>query len=321
MRKSATAGNGTTVAMPHQRAAGMSAGNVFVSDVLEGLLDAGAERALVRENCLAAVRGLPAEIAGQADYYGGKCMGYPAIWMLRHALGLDRQDLGHATAACRASLFLSLTASIMDDWIDRDEPVSVAPAALFYMLMVRGLGTPRQDMPVHELVVDKLREVIEQLLVVERSAQLGAQEKLEVCAGIARESGIKIGNFHELIAAELCAHLSLEAANTEALRRLANGFGQWCALLDDIIDVRADIAAGDWASVPAAKLLSECNGKLPRLAAIAPGAETRLLSVAEQELEALTAEARQAGFEDLAAAFESVQTRLPEHFAALIAVR
>ncbi len=321
MRKSATAGSPATSAMAQQRTARNSAGDVYVSDFLEQILGAGTERALARETCVAAAHGLPVEVAEQARYYGGKCMGYPAIWMLRHALGLDRQRLIDAAQACRASLFLSLTASIMDDWIDRDKPVTIAPAALFYMLVVRGLGAARSDALTHELVAEKLQEVVEQLLVVEQSAQLAAHKKLEVCAGIARRSGIKIGNFHELIAVEFCAHLSLEADATTALRRLANGFGRWCALLDDIIDVRSDIATGDWASLPAARLLGACNGKASRFATFTPDAEAQLLLIAEQQLQDLAAEAGNAGFMELAAAFESSQDRLPKHFAALMAKR
>jgi hypothetical protein len=321
MKKSATAGRRATIAMPQQRAVSNTIGDVYVSDFLEEILDAGTERALTRENCLAAAHGLPAEIAEQARYYGGKCMGYPAIWMLRHALGLDRQHLIDATKACRASVFLSLTASIVDDWIDRDEPVTIAPASLFYMLMVRGLGASQSGTLARDLVAEKLQEVIEQLLLVERSAHFGAQKKLEICAGIAGDSGIKIGNFHELIAAEFCAHLSLQADATEALRRLANRFGRWCALLDDIIDVRSDIAAGDWASLPAARLLSGCNGEVSPFATVSPDAELRLILIAEQQLKELAAAAGEAGFMGLARAIECAHDRLPEHFAALMAVR
>ncbi len=123
-----------------------------------------------------------------------------------------------------------------------------------------------------------------------------------------------------MIAAEFCAHLSLEADATEALRRLANRFGRWCALLDDIIDVRSDIAAGDWASLTVARLLSGCNGKVSQFA-VSPDAESRLILIAEQQLKELGTEAGESGFTDLAVAVERARDRLPEHFAALMAVR
>ncbi len=325
MRELAIADSDDTLARSRNGAAGGATEKIYVSDFLEEILNASAERRLTREICCVAVNDLPADVVQQADYYGGKCMGYPAIWLLRHALGLDRQRLTDVAMACRASLFLSLTASIVDDWIDRDQPVTIAPVSLLYMLMVRGLASTQTNALAHELVTDKLQEVIEQLLIVERSAQFSARKKLEICASIARDSGIKIGNFHELIAAEVCGYLSLEAEITETLRRLANGFGRWCALLDDIIDVRSDIAAGEWASLPAASLLMEIAGssagKLSQPAAVSPDAENRLIPISAQQLADLGAEANEAGFTDLAKAIELARDKLPGHLATLMANR
>lgn len=79
---------------------------VYVSDVLETVLDAGKTRAAVRNHCKVILRGVPqlpeTELEDCLHYIAGKCMGYPAIWLVEQALDLNEEDIGSVIDRLRA---------------------------------------------------------------------------------------------------------------------------------------------------------------------------------------------------------------------------
>ena len=301
---------------------------VYVSDFLETLLNASTERALVREVTNSAVSHLPDEIAHQAHYYGGKCMGYPVVWLLKHALDLEEQKLKEVVEACKASIFLSLTTSIVDDWLDKDVEVSVAPVSLMYLLMVVGLGDLNSKHFPSERARQRIHELTEHLLLVEKSASLAHREKLTLCGELVSKAGIKIGHFHELIASEFCNALSVQQSKACELINIANKFGCWCAFVDDVIDVRSDFGNGNWVSLPvlnlAAKLQNDCdenvslNARTKRLEPLLLDCQSQMIEVACLQLQELGAEAAEMGFSSLSGELLSAEAKLPNYMEAFL---
>lgn len=302
---------------------------VYVSDFLESLLDAEPERALVRDITDSTIGQMPNEIGRLAHYYGGKCMGYPAVWLLKHALDIEDQKLLEVAASCKASIFLSLTTSIVDDWLDKDVEVTVAPVSLMYMLMVGGLGDLNSKNFPSERALQRLREITEHLLRVERSASLDYQEKLALCNELAKEAGIKIGHFHELIANEFCNAMSVHNNKAHALRNIANKFGCWCAFLDDVIDLRPDFEAGNWVSIPAldlaTRLQNDCGERVysmahtTQLESLSFDCQAQMIDRASLQLKDLGTEAVEMGFINLGGELASVEARLPDYLEEFLA--
>ena len=306
-----------------QVAAGQRTSVVYVSDFLESLLDAEQQRALVRDITDSTIGQMPDEVGRLAHYYGGKCMGYPAVWLLKHALEIEDQKLIEVAALCKASIFLSLTTSIVDDWLDKDTEVSVAPVSLMYMLMVGGLGDLKSENFPAECALQKLREVTEHLLSVERCASLAHREKLQACKELASDAGIKIGHFHELIATEFCNANKVRSGKADALGNIANKFGCWCAFLDDVIDLRSDFEAGNWVSVPALDLAftlrNDCGDSGFSLAgtekfeSLSLDCQARMIDRAGLKLGDLAAEAIELGLVNLGAELLRVEENLRDY--------
>ncbi len=295
--------------------------SVYVSDFLDSLLGAASERALVRRITNRAIENLPGEIGDLAEYYGGKCMGYPAVWLIRHALKIEEDVLAEQAEACKASIFLSLTTSIVDDWLDKDTEVSIAPVSLMYMLMVGGIsGSHAATFPSEESL-KKLREITEHLLLVEKCAVLSHQKKYRLSSSIAKVSGMKIGHFHELIAREFCKTAPISDQKAQALWDLSNKFGCWCAFLDDLIDVRSDYILGNWVSVPVLNLVDRLKIEFgenvspishsARLSALARDCQTQMIEQTREKLEEIGVEADRKGFPDLGQQLQSAQEKLP----------
>ena len=124
------------------------AGHRYVSDVLEGLLDAEETRAVVRAYCIRFLDALPdplhAQLEAAATYVGGECMGYPAIWFLER-LFADELTIEEILDRCRVTLCISLTTSIVDDLADGDEPIGSAYLAYLYVLIGEAALHGRRD--------------------------------------------------------------------------------------------------------------------------------------------------------------------------------
>ncbi|MGI9374018.1 MAG: hypothetical protein ACR2OJ_16140 [Hyphomicrobiales bacterium] len=294
---------------------------VYVSDFLVTLLGASLQRTLVRNITYEAIGRFPDEIVDLANYYGGKCMGYPAVWLIKHALGIDDKFLVELAHTCKTSISLSLTTSIVDDWLDKDVDVSVAPVSLMYMLMVGGFGNQNSDYFPCELAQQRLKEITEHLLLVEKSITLKYHQKLELSAKLAKFSGMKIGYFHELIAKEFCNCMSLDRDQAQALCEIAKKFGCWCAFLDDIIDVRSDFELGDWVSLPALNLARRLHHEFGenvspishavQLKSLSIECRNQMISQVRIQLKELGLEAADMGFQNLGRELVAAEEKLP----------
>ncbi len=220
---------------------------MYVSDLLEPLLDAAAVRALVREQCLRVVDRLPRHVQPHlrpvAEYTGGKCMGYPAVWFTQQACGLTDEATKAWLERAPTALFLSLSTSIADDFLDRDEPVSAEHLMFFYALILESLRarSTRCD-GVFERIYEEMTGAMDLFVGPARdSVSVGSRGK-------------RIGNFFEMIAFELFAAGDVASGHAEAIVRDAGRFGEWCGALDDAIDVEQDIRGGQRDSFPIAAL-------------------------------------------------------------------
>src|SRR5579863_4253090 len=114
---------------------------LYVSDVLESLLDASSVRSAVRDHCVGLLASLdPAlrrRLAPHAWYVGGKCMGYPAVWLLRQFFGPQAVSLDALIARAEPALSVSLTTTIVDDLFDGDETIPAEYVAVLYVLIAK----------------------------------------------------------------------------------------------------------------------------------------------------------------------------------------
>jgi hypothetical protein len=218
---------------------------MYVSDLLEPLLDAAAIRALVRDQCLRIVARLPRHVQPHlrpiAEYTGGKCMGYPAVWFTQQACGVTDEETRDWLERAPTALFMSLSTSIADDFLDRDEPVSAEHLMFFYALILEALrarATRRDE--VFERIYDEMTGAMD-LFVGRPHDGTGVGSR-----------GKRIGNFFKMIAFELFAAGGPASIHAEAIVRDAGRFGEWCAALDDVIDVEQDIRGGQQDSFPIA---------------------------------------------------------------------
>lgn len=227
--------------------AALFAGERYVSDVLERLLDAGEAREAVRSYAVHLLDDSPARLRAAvepaATYVGGKCMGYPAIWFLHLLTGEERiEDVVERSAG---ALCLSLSTSIVDDLADHDETLGSEYLAYLYVLL--GEAMARASDP---QLQRRLHAALEQCL-----------DSDAPCASRASR-GDRIGAFFSLVALQaLRGYWSATRSELgiEATRR----FGRFCAHVDDAMDARRDLENGVAQNV-VLQLLREHLGRPPR---------------------------------------------------------
>jgi hypothetical protein len=210
---------------------------VYVSDYLETLLDGSSVRQLVRSECEALVERLPAHLLEHlrpvASYIGGKCMGYPAIWFIQAALGTDEATLAQVLHRSPTALFVSLSTSIADDFLDRNEDVNAAHLTLMYLLLLDPITrSERCSQTASRALMDEVVDVIDLFVTSPAEDQRRPSSA---------RRGKRIGNFHAAIAAEMVEGLGVPEPSRREIIEGARRFGEWCALLDDVIDIEQDI--------------------------------------------------------------------------------
>ncbi len=209
------------------------AGHRYVSDVLEGLLDAEETRAVVRAYCIRFLDALPdplhAQLEAAATYVGGKCMGYPAIWFLER-LFADELTIEEILDRCRVTLCISLTTSIVDDLADGDEPIGSAYLAYLYVLIGEAALHGRRDDPIAR---DRLYRALDICLNPGASTLSDAIDR----------RGKRIGSFFAMIAGEVLDGLWPPDRVRVALSTI-DRFGEICAHVDDWMDAERDLARG-----------------------------------------------------------------------------
>lgn len=214
---------------------------LYASDVLEPLLGAAACRRAVRNHCLELLRDtvdpkLQRRLTDVAWYIGGKCMGYPAIWLMALVFEPRGMTLPVLIERCEPALSVSLTTSIVDDLMDRDEQINEEHVGLLYVLLSHAsYGAPTSS-----------------IAAAEQRAHLN--RALEVCSGATASEdahdrrGDRIGHFFRMIAAAGAAS-SLPASEASVLTEAAGVFGRFCAHLDDWIDLERDRERGENSNV------------------------------------------------------------------------
>ncbi len=205
------------------------AGQRYVSDVLESLLDARAARegvrAYVRSLVASTQPSLRAALEPIAAYIGGKCMGYPAIWFLQEVL--DEHDASAVIARCRGTLCVSLSTSIVDDVADRDETYDSAYLAFLYLL----IGEATFTAPRGNGAQERLHEALAACL-----------DPHETSSDMSRR-GDRIGAFFAMIAGDAVSGAIAEPRATLVVAA-AREFGRLCAHIDDAMDVQRDLSHG-----------------------------------------------------------------------------
>lgn len=252
---------------------------MYVSDCLESLLDASKTRELVRTECMTVLDDLPTGIASElrplAEYVGGKCMGYPAVWFVERALDVPHQELRDILRRSRTALMVSLSTSLADDFLDRNEAAGANHLMVFYLLLLDPITNERRaSAEVRHFLRSEIVDAME-LFVGPRKpiSAIAPGAGVEILRQVTRRRGKRIGNFHRMIAFELLTEMGVSESMRSQVVRDAGRFGDWCAFLDDAIDVEQDIEEGHISSFPVCALL-----------ALHPGARQLLL---EKQIDAL----------------------------------
>lgn len=229
---------------------------MYVSDYLEGLIQGTQVRQMVRSECVALVHRCAPHLSEQllpvANYTGGKCMGYPAVWFIQTALQIDDLALQRAVRESYSALFVSLSTSIADDFLDRNEAVTSAHLALMYLLLLDPLARPQRcSRGVACSIVKEIVDVAELFL---------SRTPMGNGSGMSNDRGKRIGSFHASIAIELTETLDVPKQLRSSIIEGARRFGHWCALLDDVIDIEQDIEEGVINSFPIETMIAEFPG-------------------------------------------------------------
>jgi hypothetical protein len=214
----------------------------YVSDILESLLEATAERNAVRKHCLRMLEALDVptreRLAPTAGYVGGKCMGYPAVWFLKRALGGDSVPVDSLVTLCEPALSISLTTSIVDDMVDADEIVAAEYGGFLYVLLAQAVyGVPGHGKAGRTAAADFLRRALEVCRDQSRSEEAPAAR------------GDRIGHFYRMIATCAAERLPMPAGRRIVIVESAGRFGRCCAHLDDWLDAARDAEHGIRANV------------------------------------------------------------------------
>lgn len=239
--------------------AGMS---LYVSDILESLLDASGVRAAVREHCAALLAAaeppLRDRLASAAHYVGGKCMGYPAIWFVERALAGHGIPTSEIIDACEPALSVSLTTSIVDDLVDRDETIAPEYAAFLYVLIGNAVSKQPTKFALESCVT---RTFLNRALEACRDPNVGSD--------VMGRRGDRIGHFYRMIAAGAVERFEPLSAQGERFIEAIGRFGQCCGHLDDWIDLETDARRGVRENVAYALFLTrtprgDANGSLDK---------------------------------------------------------
>jgi hypothetical protein len=210
------------------------AGHRYVSDVLEGLLDAAETRRAVRAYCVRLLDSLDAPLRAQlessATYVGGKCMGYPAIWFIERLLAQDGVSVESILERCSVTLCISLTTSIVDDLADGDEPFGSAYLAYLYVLIAKAA------LDGHAADPDARNRLYHALDVCLNPGASTASDVIE-------RRGKRIGAFFQMIAGDVLGELWTPERTNVALGVIGR-FGEICAHIDDWMDAERDLARG-----------------------------------------------------------------------------
>jgi len=300
---------------------------LYVSDVLEGVLDCRDIRTLVRNQCSRVLDGLHADIASNLavplHYVAGKCMGYPAVWLSSVALGLTIEQTRQRLAAFPGPLYVSLTTSIADDFLDGDENVRPAHMMVLYMLLFSAL----REQTWFAGDIDRLyREKVYPLIAGFVAEQpLWRTDPAGPDVHEVAKAGRRIGAFFETIALGMAR--DEPPARRAALVALAGAFGDWCSDLDDIVDIEIDIRQGDTLTYPIFALMQA--GEAPRAAVLArdaaacenvitdPGFISGLAERQAGKLRTIADRAEECGFDLLARSLERSASILPDRIVAL----
>jgi hypothetical protein len=303
---------------------------VYVSDVLSDLLAGAAPfRETVRRHCLTLVDRLPAEIARPirpaAEYIGAKCMGYPPVWFVSRALGWTLEETDELLSRSHTALCISLSTSIADDFLDR-EAVGSSHLMFFYLLLFEALAQEDWgESGLGDFIYSKAVGTMDLFVLPGVRQQLRAGCDLETLEGMAKRSGLRIGNFHRMIAYSLLRSRPSASGQAAGLVDLAGRFGNWCSDLDDIIDVERDILQGEPSPLAALSALRLDPGlrtalveaDLNRLAecldhpAFVMGMTTPLV----RDIEAVAQGVRELGAEGFAGHLQDLARQLPGQIA------
>lgn len=258
---------------------------MFVSDILEPLLGASDVRGIVRSACLTALEHLPPQIAARMEpltgFIGGKCMAYPAVWIVGELTTAPLGDLRLALTRAPMSTALALSTSITDDLVDGDQKTSHEHVVLLYMLILQALDAGGWQSGQHrQATLRWFAEIVADFLGEGDAMRAGpwAYDRDKH-----RRRGRRIGHFHRMIAAELLSQLGADPALVEAGTEIAGDFGAWCADLDDVLDAEVDLLQGAFGNVMVSMLLDLWPDMAGAVESASPLAVARLCSPAVTE--------------------------------------
>lgn len=294
---------------------------IYVSDFLENLIDGHDVRNLVREQSREILKGVPepaySKLFDALDYWGGKCMGYPAVWLVQKAMHWNLPQTCSAVSCYPGSLYVSLTTSIMDDFLDRDQDVGPSDLMLAYMFFFTALRQP------HWFAGDIAAVYFQSVypLVASFVSDAPIRDKGDISSLYDRAaiSGRRIGAFFETIA---CALVPRDAPQRDSIIELAGAFGEWCSMLDDLIDIELDLTQKSQVTVPLA-LLSAKSMRLAEAVArgdfdackptiASPSFINSLVEDNLQRVRSLRQRSQTLGFELLVEELIRVEARLPD---------
>jgi len=220
---------------------------IYVSDVISGFSDLGQTRqwtssVLTRQVC-ELIPSFNQELYGRLKHATKKCMGYPAVWSSKYALGLNDDQVFHSLRCGLPSLYVSLTTSITDDFLDANSDASVEDLMVMYHLLFAALETNRwTENEFGRSFTSSISPLVHEFLQLRVPWwKLTSSERAER----ALQSPKRIGLFHRMIATELLHNVSgYTTQDVCAAISFAEQFGDFCALIDDVLDLEVDMQEG-----------------------------------------------------------------------------
>lgn len=286
--------------------------DLYVSDILEEMLNASSVRNITREVTFKIIGRLHPKLDVITEYIGGKCMGYPSIWFVQKALQLNDADLDRLLMNNHSALFISLSTSIGDDLVDKDENTNIGHLALLYLLLFKGLANQNAG---------KVNEIIYQSGLKVMMGMLDSNLEHDFSHDEMEGIGNKIGLFHKTICFEMLANLGELDIDKEALLSLSGKFGCWCSELDDFIDIERDIESGQYFTRPVLTLLSsgtevkravlEKNYQLTNDIIKSEAFLNRNINTLVYRLQVIAQDAYKHGFNELGLTLDSILSTLP----------